>query len=98
MRCISSDDSPSASRTTATGLPRNGRDVKTSTCLNGYVGIGCSFEDGRCMECRTSCGRRAFDRLATVTSAPTAEVVARPQDLLGEAPAYDAANGRLLWT
>src|SRR5262249_39727294 len=33
--CMSSPVSPAASSTTATGLPRNGSELKTSTCLNG---------------------------------------------------------------
>ena len=37
IRCISAGSMPSAPSTTATGLPRSGRAVKTSTCLNRYV-------------------------------------------------------------
>src|SRR5262245_2367254 len=39
MRCISSVSRPSAPMTTATGLPKNARLVKASTCLNRYVDI-----------------------------------------------------------
>src|SRR5687767_10518040 len=35
MRCIVSSSSPSPSSTTATGLPRNGTSVNTSTWRNG---------------------------------------------------------------
>src|SRR5688500_17413302 len=34
MRCIAAVSRPSAQMTTATGLPKNGRSAKTSTCLN----------------------------------------------------------------
>ena len=37
MRCISSAANPSAPITTATGFPKNGFCVKTSTCLKGRV-------------------------------------------------------------
>src|SRR5688572_12908357 len=39
MRCMSASDSPSPCSTTATGLPRNGTRVKTSTCLKRTVVI-----------------------------------------------------------
>jgi hypothetical protein len=39
MRCIEALSSPSASSTTATGLPKNGRSVKTSTCMKGWVSL-----------------------------------------------------------
>jgi hypothetical protein len=37
-RCISSSGTPSASRTTATGLPAYGTVVKTSTWRKGRIG------------------------------------------------------------